>query len=238
MITCQHSLAPGHTSRERGLDAEKRPCFLTQKIVWSATWHVVCQVLAWGHVSGKFEIFSAKCTCSVLNSCCLWNVNLLVSNVFPSRRRTCACLRTLVSANYICDPANTLRSPSVSAHCFLLVRAVSVVEGLYSFGLCFCFADQIPEETQVNGKKLSGDNPTDDQMDAQNSVPTGKEEGKKGKGKEAKKGSKKEKKKKEKEKEKDKRNSRTSQGSKRKSGLGYGVSLSVNWERWNCKQIW
>ena len=93
---------------------------------------------------------------------------------------------------------------------------------------------KIPEESHANGRKVSSEDNIESPQESHNSIE--KEDSKKSKGskkktdskKESKKKSKKESKKNKKDKEKDKRNSKLSQGSKRTSGMGYGVSIRTN----------
>ena len=85
----------------------------------------------------------------------------------------------------------------------------------------------------MNGRKVSSEDTIESPRESLNNIEKGKQDSKKSKNdskkkkdskKESKKGDKKESKKKDKKEREDKRNSKLSQGSKRTSGMGYGVS--------------
>ena len=84
---------------------------------------------------------------------------------------------------------------------------------------------KIPEESHVNGRKVSSEDMIESPQESHNSIEKGKQDSKKSKNdSKKKKDSKKESKKKDKKEKEDKINSKLSQGSKRTSGMGYGVS--------------
>ena len=84
---------------------------------------------------------------------------------------------------------------------------------------------KVPEESHVNGRKVSSEDTIESPRESLNNIEKGKQDSKKSKNdSKKKKDSKKVSKKKDKKEREDKRNSKLSQGSKRTSGMGYGVS--------------
>ena len=102
---------------------------------------------------------------------------------------------------------------------------INILKSVYLFLTNDLVSGKIPEESHVNGRKVSSEDTIESPQESHNNIEKGTQDSKKSKNdSKKKKDSKKESKKKDKKEKEDKRNSKLSQGSKRTSGMGYGVS--------------